>query len=126
MTKKRLGQNPFEERKLPFIKDSREEENTSKIAGKNTSNITSTSKSTSASTSKSAIADKTAGISASNGKSAITIARKSKSEDYVKMTHYFRADQLKALDRLHKQSGRDKSELVRMAIDLFVNQAQVE
>ena len=126
MSKKRLGQNPFEERKLPFIKDSREESDTSKIAGKDTSNITSTSTSKSASISKSAITDKSAGISTSNGKSAITIARKSKSEDYVKMTHYFRADQLKALDRLHKQSGRDKSELVRMAIDLFVERARVE
>ena len=63
---------------------------------------------------------------ANNGQGAITIEKKIKTDNYVRMTHYFRQDQLKAIERLHKQSGRDKSELVRMAVDILIEQARVE
>ncbi len=41
-----------------------------------------------------------------------------------KMTYYFREDQLKELDKLSKKTGRDRSELARLAIDLLLNSAQ--
>ncbi len=81
---------------------------------------------------KSAVAYASNGITADTdngvgtGKSTITIARKSKGSTLVKMTYYFRPDQLKAIDELHEKSGRDKSELVRMAVDLLVENARVE
>jgi len=118
--KKRTGYNPLDDL-LPQIQDTREDkavknkQRTSKSTSESASNYTSTSESKS--TSKNTIN--------SNGANTITITRKA-GEDYVKMTHYFRPDQLKALDRLHKKSGRDKSELVRMAIDILIERAQVE
>ncbi len=63
---------------------------------------------------------------ASISASTITIARKSKGSTLLKMTHYFRPDQLKAIDELHEKSGRDKSELVRMAVDILIERARVE
>ncbi len=123
-----------------------------KITGKITSTNTSKNKSTSASVNE--IVNKSAsksisenenddtfksesavnGASAVNytsetesaGKSTITIARKSKGSALVKMTHYFRPDQLQAIDMLHEKSGRDKSELVRMAVDILIERAKVE
>jgi len=62
----------------------------------------------------------------SNEASVITIPKKVKTTEYVRMTHYFRPDQLKELDKLHKQSGRDKSELVRLAVDILIEQAKIE
>ena len=62
----------------------------------------------------------------SDGATAIKIARKNKNTGYVKMTHYFRPDQLEAIETLHKESGRDKSELVRLAVDILIRQAKVE
>jgi len=62
----------------------------------------------------------------SDTSSIITIPKKIKTMEYVRMTHYFRPDQLKELDKLHKQSGRDKSELVRMAVDILIEQAKIE
>jgi len=114
--KKRTGYNPLDDL-LPQIQDTREdkEAKNKQRTSKSTSNFTSTSESKS--TSKNTIK--------SNGANTITITRKA-GEDYIKMTHYFRPDQLKALDRLHKKSGRDKSELVRMAIDILIERAQVE
>jgi hypothetical protein len=72
--------------------------------------------------------------SANNGTSAdksvsastITIERKSKGSTLVKMTHYFRPDQLRAIDELNEKSGRDKSELVRLAVDILIERAKVE
>lgn len=58
--------------------------------------------------------------------SIITIPKKIKTTEYVRMTHYFRPNQLKELDKLHKQSGRDKSELVRLAVDILIEQAKIE
>jgi len=116
--KKRTGYNPLDDL-LPQIQDTREdkEANDKKRTSNYKSTSDSTSISTSDSTSKSTITN--------NGANTITITKKA-GEDYVKMTHYFRPDQLKALDRLHKKSGRDKSELVRMAIDILVERAKVE
>jgi hypothetical protein len=37
-----------------------------------------------------------------------------------------RPDQIQAIDDLHDQSGRDKSELVRMALDIMIDWAKVE
>jgi len=42
------------------------------------------------------------------------------------MTYYLRPDQVQAIDDLQEQSGRDKSELVRMALDIMIDRAKVE
>ena len=77
-----------------------------------------------------------AGADASNGDgesaiavtsgSTITIARRKVKSALVKMTYYLRPDQVQAIDELHDQSGRDKSELVRMALDVMIDRARVE
>ena len=41
-----------------------------------------------------------------------------------KTTYYFREDQLKELDKLSKKTGRDRSELARLAVDLLLNSVQ--
>lgn len=57
----------------------------------------------------------------------ITIPRrKPRAGDYTRATYYLRPDQINTINRLHKDSGRDKSELVRMAIDYLIKQARVE
>ena len=58
--------------------------------------------------------------------STITIARRKEKSALVKMTYYLRPDQIQAIDDLHDQSGRDKSELVRMALDIMIDRAKVE
>jgi hypothetical protein len=64
---------------------------------------------------------------AASTKGTITIARKKfKSDDYTRATYYLRPDQIRTLNRLHKDSGRDKSELVRMAVDILIERAKVE
>jgi hypothetical protein len=49
-----------------------------------------------------------------------------KSNHYTRATFYLRPDQLRTINRLHKDSGRDKSELVRMAVDILIKRATVE
>ncbi len=49
-----------------------------------------------------------------------------KSYHYTRATFYLRPDQLRTINRLHKDSGRDKSELVRMAVDILIKRAKVE
>jgi hypothetical protein len=49
-----------------------------------------------------------------------------KSAHYTRATFYLRPDQLRTINRLHKDSGRDKSELVRIAVDILIKQARVE
>jgi len=49
-----------------------------------------------------------------------------KSAHYTRATFYLRPDQLRTINRLHKDSGRDKSELVRMAVDILIKRATVE
>ncbi len=62
-----------------------------------------------------------------NAAGTITIQKKkSKSGDYARATYYLRPDQISTINRLHKDSGRDKSELVRMAIDILIERARVE
>ncbi len=118
--KKRTGSNPLNEM-LPQIQDSREQKEEEKEDKKS---------SREAEESVKAVVDdsKEQGDDAAerNGVSIITIPKKIKTEEYRRMTHYFRADQIKELDKLHKQSGRDKSELVRMAIDILIEQAKIE
>ena len=58
--------------------------------------------------------------------SNITIARRKEKSALVKMTYYLRPDQVQAIDDLHDQSGRDKSELVSMALDIMIERAKVE
>jgi hypothetical protein len=60
--------------------------------------------------------------------STITIARRKEKGDLVKMTYYLRPDQVQAIDiyDLHDQSGRDKSELVRMTLDIMIERAKVK
>ncbi len=103
--KPRTGYNPLDDF-LPQIKDTREEKPKGK--SKVTSNITS----------------KNTGAATSNNAGKITITKKS--YDLVKMTHYFRPDQLKEIARLSKKSGRDKSELVRLAVDVLIEQAKIQ
>ena len=65
--------------------------------------------------------------SVNTGKGTITIPKKkNKSDDYLRVTYYLRPDQIRAINRLHKDSGRDKSELVRLAVDILIEQARVE
>ena len=103
--KPRTGYNPLDDF-LPQIEDTREEKPKGKV--RSTSNSTS----------------KNTGIATSNNAGKITITKKS--YELVKMTHYFRPDQLKEIARLSKKSGRDKSELVRLAVDILIEQAKVE
>jgi hypothetical protein len=58
--------------------------------------------------------------------STITIARRKVKSALVKMTYYLRPDQVQAIDDLQEQSGLDKSELVRMALDIMIERAKVE
>jgi hypothetical protein len=87
-SKKRTGFNPMGQQILPQIRDLSGADNASNIASNPASNI------------------------ASNPASKIT-SKPAK----VKATFYIMPDQLKALTRLSKKTGRDKSELIRMAID---------
>ena len=57
----------------------------------------------------------------------ITIQKKrNKAGAYSRMTFYLRPDQIRFINRLHKDSGRDKSELIRMAVDILIERARVE
>lgn len=168
-TKKRCGDNPFED-KLPFIRDSRKTDaekdteasnNASDKAGKKNvndasnktskkagnindnkaSNLTSDNTSKNASIKDSNITSNNAGqdtgknASVINGNAdsnnAVNITSNSAGsltvkEKNVKATYYFRQDQLNEVDRLSKMTGRDRSELLRMALDTFLAQVQVE
>jgi len=57
----------------------------------------------------------------------ITINKKKfKSGEYVRATYYLRPDQIRTINRLNRDSGQDKSELVRMALDILFERARVE
>ena len=138
MPKKKLGNDPLDDLDIlrgPANKeDTTAGKKTSQKTGKKTSQKTShiagdmTSQKTSQETGKktsymsgniaSQETSKTAGNVTSNGASVLEIPVKSKLR---KMTYYFREDQLKELDKLSKKTGRDRSELARMAIDLLLN-----
>ena len=66
------------------------------------------------------------GIPIAKSESTITIARRKEKSALVKMTYYLRPDQVQAIDDLHDQSGRDKSELVLMALEIVIERAKVE
>jgi hypothetical protein len=105
---------------------------TSNVASKDTSTTTSVRASTVDGKSKSVSTG--VGVSNGDGESAIavtsgntiTIARRKEKGALVKMTYYLRPDQIQAIDDLQEQSGRDKSELVRMALDIMIDRAKVE
>lgn len=107
MSKKRLGNDPFDDIDILKGPDETRQKgtskntsiNTSKNTGKNTSNYT--SKNTSINTSDLA-----------------------KKPEAIKMTFYFYRDQLKQLDKLSKKTGRPKTELIRLALDRFFEQLE--
>jgi len=123
--KKRTGSNPLEDM-FPQIQDTREQKEEETEDTKSSSEAA--NESSEAEIDERQEQDKQESSSApeSNGASTITIPKRKRTEEYVKMTYYFRPDQLKELDKLHKQSGRDKSELVRLAIDILIDQAKIE
>ncbi len=150
---KRLGEDPFE-RFLPQIQDSRKkkdadvsndisknvDDDVSKVKNDDIDKINDADVNISddvdnvvnndvnISTVKSSVDDSAInGDVAVSTKGTITIARKKfKSDDYTRATYYLRPDQIRTLNRLHKDSGRDKSELVRMAVDILIDRAKVE
>ncbi len=133
MNKKRLGNDPLDD--LDIL--SGPEKKDSKTAGKETSQTAGdlASQETSQMTGKmtnqkaSHITSHTSGKMTSHMTGKMTshvadvleIPKKSKLK---KMTYYFREDQLKELDKLSKKSGRDRSELARMAFDLLLDSVQ--
>ncbi len=97
MNKKRLGNDPLDD--LDILKGPEKRDN--KTAGEMTSEMTS----------------KMTGKMTSHTAGSLDIPAKSKLK---KMTYYFRQDQLKEIDKLSKRTGRDRSELARMAFDLLI------
>ncbi|MFW6229844.1 MAG: CopG family transcriptional regulator [Halanaerobium sp.] len=51
---------------------------------------------------------------------------KSKEDQKVKRTYYIKQDHDKRLNELSRKSGRDKSELIRMAIDFLYENANLK
>lgn len=51
---------------------------------------------------------------------------KTKKESKIKRTYYIKPEHDKKINELSRKSGRDKSELIRMAIDFFYNNVSVE
>ena len=135
--KKKLGSDPLDS--IDILKGPAQDtskdtgknagDNASKNAGKNTGKKTSrkTGKMTShttgdiASQEASQMTSHKAGNMTSHAASVLDIPAKSKLR---KMTYYFREDQLKELDKLSKKTGRDRSELARMAIDILLDSVQ--
>ena len=125
MPKKKLGNDPLDE--LDILRGPGKKE--TKTAGKKTSDVTgnlasqktsnlsgdTTSHKTSNMTGE--ITSQMTGNMTSYAAAVLEIPAKKKLR---KMTYYFREDQLKELDKLSKRTGRDRSELARMAIDLLL------
>ncbi len=141
MNKKRLGNDPLDDLDIlsgPEKRDSKTAgkktsqktgNGTSQKAGRTTShktsqisgNMTSHNADNMASQETSKKTSHMTGNMTSHGAVVLDIPAKSKLR---KMTYYFREDQLKELDKLSKKTGRDRSELARMAIDLLLNSVQ--
>ena len=127
--KKKLGSDPLDS--IDILKGPAQDtgkdtgknagDNASKDAGKNTGKNTrnNTSENTSDYTSKNT--SKNTGINTSKNTRENTSVLTKKPEP-VKMTFYFYPGQLKELDRLSKKTGRPKTELIRLALDLFIEQ----
>ncbi len=123
--KKKLGSDPLDS--IDILKGPAQDtgkdtgknagDNASKNTGKNTREKT--SKNTSDYTSKNT--SKNTGINTSKYTRENTSVLTKKPEP-VKMTFYFYPGQLKELDRLSKKTGRPKTELIRLALDLFIEQ----
>ena len=109
MSKKKLGNNPFDN--IDILKGPARD--TSKNTGKNTSKKTSDY----ASINTSNYTREKTSINTSKNTSVLT-----KKPEPVKMTFYFYPGQLKELDRLSKKTGRPKTELIRLALDWFFEQ----
>ncbi len=133
MNKKRLGNDPLDD--LDIL--SGPEKKDTKTAGKRTSHTSGdlasqeasqmtgkmTSQETSQTTSHKAgnMTSQMTGKLTSHAADVLEIPAKSKLR---KMTYYFRENQLKELDKLSKKTGRDRSELARMAFDLLLDSVQ--
>ncbi len=121
MNKKRLGTDPLDD--LDILKGP--EKRDAKNAGKKTSHTSGdlASQKTSQMTSYNAgnMTSQMTGKMTSHVAGVLNIPAKSKLR---KMTYYFREDQLKELDKLSKKTGRDRSELARMAFDLLLDSVQ--
>ncbi len=62
--------------------------------------------------------------STSNG--SITLTKKTSNQKNVKLSVYVRPEQLRQLNDLQEESGRDKSELTRIALDLLLEQVKIK
>ena len=113
MPKKKLGNDPLDDLDILRGPDAR----TTKTAGKKTSYKTGEK----ASHLSGEMTSHMTGKMTSHVADVLEIPAKSKLR---KMTYYFREDQLKELDKLSKKTGRDRSELARLAIDLLLNSVQ--
>ena len=127
MNKKRLGNDPLDDLDIlkgPGKRDSKTAGNKASYkAGKTTSQKASQMTSHAAGNKASYIGGNMSGNMASQTAVKLDIPAKSKLR---KMTYYFREDQLKEIDKLSKKTGRDRSELARMAIDLLIDSVQVK
>ena len=125
MPKKKLGNDPLDDLDILRGPDTRETKTAGKKTSQNTSHKTGNlaSQTTSHKTSNIAgiMTSHLTGKMTSHAADVLEIPAKSKLR---KMTYYFREDQLKELDKLSKKTGRDRSELARLAIDLLLNSVQ--
>ena len=131
MNKKRLGNDPLDDLDIlkgPEKRDSKKtgkktSHNAGDISSQKASHMTGNMTSHTAGGKASYIGGNMSGNMASQTAVKLNIAAKSKLR---KMTYYFREDQLKELDKLSKKTGRDRSELARMAIDLLIDSVQIK
>ena len=54
------------------------------------------------------------------------LTKKAANKQNVKLTVYIRPQQLRDLNDLQKESGRDKSDLTRIALDLLMEQVKIK
>jgi hypothetical protein len=123
MSKKRLGNDPLDELDILKGPDRRAGNMTSSKAGNTTSQMSSHVAGSKTSYIAGNMTGDIAGNMTSHSAIKLDIPAKSKLR---KMTYYFREDQLKELDKLSKKTGRDRSELARMAIDLLIGSVQAK
>ena len=126
MTKKRLGQNPFEEPKLPFIKDSREEKAQTNSNVKTETKPKTETKSkplTKPETLTNTFAETFVILSADDIKAKANRSSGSgKLEDQRKrQTYYLSPDEFKMVSALSKKSDLDKYEVVSAAVRMLCN-----
>ncbi len=98
-------------------------DNTGKIAGKKTGVIAGNISGDIAGNNASFITGNIDGNNTGDIAGDFTIPKKN---PLRKMTYYFRNDQLQEMDKLSNKSGYDKSELARMAFDLFLKKVRIK